>query len=146
MLHLVTHSRGAIGYTEQATAIQDRLQTASLRNRSGAYVAPTLRATTAVGDQPHAPGDLSFSTVDAPGAGAYPIASGIYMLTYRDPCEAGLVPREAQAAQQVLDFVLAGGQSLVRRLSFAPLPSGLRADARSAVRHLLCASQPIGSL
>ncbi len=50
---VVSQTPGAIGYTDQATALQNKLDTALLRNFAGAYVAPTIRATTAVGRQPH---------------------------------------------------------------------------------------------
>jgi phosphate transport system substrate-binding protein len=142
----VSQNAGAIGYTDQATALQDGFQTARLRNPSGAYVAPSLAATSAIGAQPHASGQLALQTVDAHVAGAYPVASEQYLLTYRDPCDAGLVPRQARAAQQFLDYTLAEGQSVLRRLFFAPLPPGLLAHARAEVGGLTCDSQTVASL
>ncbi len=146
MLQQVTQNVGAIGYIEQATAMQNDLQAAALENPSGAYMAPTLAATSAVGLEAHAPGDLSLTTVDAPVARAYPIAAEIYMLAYRDACQAGLDPSQAEAAQRFFEYALTGGQAVVQRLSYAPLALRLRISALAAVQRLLCGSQTIASL
>jgi phosphate transport system substrate-binding protein len=141
MRQIVAQTPGAIGYTDQATALQNNLLTARLRNPAGDYVAPTLRAITAVGRQLHGPADLSLPTIEAPVPGAYPIVDEAYVLTMRDPCYAGLSLSEALGVRRVLDYVLGAGQQVAARLSFAPLPAGLRARAWAEVGALRCYGQ-----
>jgi phosphate transport system substrate-binding protein len=138
MRQVISQTPGAIGYTDQATALQNHLRTAALRNPLGDFVAPSLRAVSTVGLQSPAGDDLSLSTVNARVHGAYPIAAEEYLLTFRDPCAAGLSHPEAAGDQRFLTYMLGPGQRVVRQLSFAPLPRSLRASARREVRALQC--------
>jgi phosphate transport system substrate-binding protein len=140
---VVAQTPGAIGYTDLATALQDKLATVRLRNPAGAYVAPTLRTTAAVGRQPHDPRNLSLSTINARVPGAYPIAAEAYMMTLRDLCDAGFSHPEATGVQRLLAYMLTDGQAVAREFSFAPLPPGLRASARREVRRMQCGSEGI---
>jgi len=119
----ITSTRGSIGYTEQPVALQNGLTAAALRTASKTYVAPTIATAT---------------------NSTYPLLTSAYLLTYRDPCIAGLSAPETAAAQRVLTYLLGPGQAVVRRLWFAPLPRRVRAVARATVAHLQCESQPIG--
>jgi phosphate transport system substrate-binding protein len=134
---------GAIGYVEQPGVLGSGLAAAQLLNPKHAYVPPTMRTTSAVGDGPRSVGSLSLDTLNTPVATAYPIASEAYVMVYRDLCVAGLTPRQAAATQQFLTYLLGPGQATVRQVSFAPLPSGLRASALAAVRRLSCEAQSI---
>jgi phosphate transport system substrate-binding protein len=135
---IISQTPGAIGYTDQATALQDKLHSAALRNPLGEFVEPSLHAVSAVGLQPRAGDDLSLTTINARATGAYPIAAEEYLLTFRDPCAAGLSHPEASGDQRFLTYMLGAGQGVVRRLSFAPLPHSMRASARREVRALRC--------
>jgi ABC-type phosphate transport system substrate-binding protein len=141
MLQLVGQSPGAIGYTDQATALQNHLVTAELRLASGKYVGPSLPALSAVGLDPPPDNDLSLNTIAAPAPGAYPIATEAYVLTYKDLCAAGLSRPEAAGVQHVLGYVLGPGQQVARSLSFAPLPAPMRVQARRAVARLQCGGE-----
>jgi phosphate transport system substrate-binding protein len=144
MQALISQAPGSIGYTSSVTALQLKLRTAVVRNPAGNYVAPTLAATTAVGAQPHPRDDLSLPTIDAPDSTAYPIAVESYAMTFRDPCQAGFSAPETRGVQRLLGYLVGGeGQGLIARFSFAPLPGGLRAEARAAVSRLRCDGLPL---
>ena len=138
----VQRTPGAIGYVSQRTALQDRLSAVALANSAGRFILPRLSATTAVGEGPHSPDNLSTSTIDARSRSAYPIASENYVLVYRDLCQAGLDPGQAAATERFLQYALGAGQASLPPLSIAPLPVSLRAQARRAVSRLQCQSQP----
>ena len=138
MRQVIGSAPGAIGYTDQTTALRNRLPSARLRTPTGEYVGPSLRATAAVGDQPLEPGDLSLPTIGTRMPGAYPITSEQYVLTLRDLCTAGRSQAEEQAVQHVLQYVLGPGQAVARQLLLAPLPGHLRRAARRAVRTMHC--------
>lgn len=142
MLAAVAQTPGAIGYTDQAAALQGALHTARLRDHSGAYLAPTLSAISAVGRQPHPPGQLSLTTIDSSVVGAYPLVAEGYVLTYRDLCDRGLSRAQSVGTHRVLDYLLGAGQRVAARLSFAPLPTSLRDSARRELRSLRCWGDP----
>ena len=52
----VKQTDGAIGYVEQAYALQNNFTTADVKNKSGKFVAPTLDSTSAAGDGHQGPG------------------------------------------------------------------------------------------
>ena len=113
---------GAIGYVELAYAMQNRLPVAKLRNRAGAFVAPTIESTTAAaGTAQSMPDDLRVSLTDAPGALAYPIAGFTYLLVYRDQTD----PVKGPALARFLWWAIHAGQSDAAPLLYAPLPAAL---------------------
>jgi phosphate transport system substrate-binding protein len=142
MLQAVAQTPGAIGYTDQASALQGALHAARLRDHSRTYVAPTLRAISAVGRQPHPPGQLSLSTINSSARGAYPLVAEGYVLTFRDLCDRGLSRAQSISAHRVLDYLLGEGQQIAAQLSFAPLPASLRDNARAELRSLRCWGDP----
>ena len=68
----VKQTDGAVGYVEQAYALQNNFTTAAVKNKAGKYVAPTLESTSAAGEGMTVPADLGISTIDAPGAEGLP--------------------------------------------------------------------------
>jgi phosphate transport system substrate-binding protein len=118
----VSQNRGAIGYTEQTVPDQSGFRAAALKDAAGVFVAPTSRTAT---------------------SGEYPLVATAFIETYRDPCDGGLIPAQAAAAQRFFDYLLGPGQAMIARLGFAPLPRGARAHVRAALGRLRCGSQPI---
>src|SRR5204862_3145426 len=85
----VKQQQGAVGYVEEAYALQNNFTTAAVKNRSGQYVDPTLASTTAAGVGVKIPKDLGISIIDAPNPKAYPISSQTFVIVYKDMCKAG---------------------------------------------------------
>jgi phosphate transport system substrate-binding protein len=135
MRQIVSQNPGAIGYTDQASAFQDKLRSARLRNAAGHFVGLGLRSISAVGSRGTS---LSVPTIGARSPGAYPIAAEAYVVTFHDPCDAGLRTGASRALQRSLSYLVGPGQSVVRRLSFAPLPGRLRRAAAREIRRMQC--------
>src|SRR6185312_10189548 len=117
---------GAIAYVELAFAKQNNLPTAALKNASGAFVAPSIESATAAaaGIADKLPNNIDYriSIVNAPGAGAYPIASFTWLLVYR-------TQRDATKAKKLKDFLhwyLHSGEGSASSLDYAPLPDAMR--------------------
>jgi phosphate transport system substrate-binding protein len=134
----VKQNQGAVGYVEQAFALQNGFTTADVKNKSGKYVAPTLASTSAAGVGLRVPSDLRFSAIDAPGAVAYPIASATFILVYKDMCKAGLSSTQAQRVKNWLDYAEGDGQKVAPQLQYAPLPAALHTQALAKVKGLTC--------
>jgi len=119
----VKQTPGSIGYVELAYAKQNRLPFASMRNASGEYVQPTIESVTAaaagVAQQLPENTDYRISIVNAPGKGAYPIASFTWIILYQNQAD-------AEKGQKLLDFLRwarSEGKSTAAALDYAPLPA-----------------------
>jgi phosphate transport system substrate-binding protein len=130
---------GAIGYVEQAYALQNNFTFASVKNKAGNYVVPTLASTTAAGQGVAVPADLRFTIKNPSNPQAYPITSQTFVLTWKDPCKAiGMSQAKARALKAFLAYGLGAGQSVLKQLSYAPLPAAIDARARVAVAGIVC--------
>jgi phosphate transport system substrate-binding protein len=140
----IKQTQGSIGYVEQAYALANNFTYASIKNKTGSYVAPTLDSTSAAGDGLKVPSDLGVSTIDAPGSTAYPIASQTFVDTYKDPCKSlGMKKSDAQAMAKFIDFVLGQGQNELSQLKYAKLPSDLLSQSKQAASSLTCNGSPL---
>lgn len=139
----VKQNDGAVGYVEQAYALQNNFTYASLKNKSGAYIEPTLDSTSAAGEGLTVPADLRFDAINSPGAKAYPIASATFMLVYQDMCKAGLSQDKAKLVKGWLDYAMGEGQKVAPELQYAPLPSNILSQAKAKVAGLQCNGSPL---
>lgn len=141
----VKQTDGAIGYVEQAYALQNGFTFADVKNKSGQYVAPTLESTSAAAEGIEIPADLGISTIDAPGESAYPIVSQTFAIGYADACKAGLDKNQATGLKTFFDYLLNAGQDTIKKLSYAPIPDTLKTKDQAAVDAMQCDGAPIGS-
>jgi phosphate transport system substrate-binding protein len=139
----VKQQSGSIGYVEEAFALQNNFTTAAVKNKSGAFVAPTLASTTAAGQGVTIPKDLGLSIIDSPNPQAYPISSQTFVDVYKDMCKAGLDKGKAGAVVAFLNYGLGAGQDVLAQLQYAKLPAPLLAKAKAAVSTLTCNGQPL---
>ena len=141
----VKQTAGAVGYVEQAYALQNNFTTANVKNSAGNYIAPSLQSTSAAGEGLKIPADLGISTINASGAQAYPIASQTFIDVYKDPCKAGMSQGDAKALAAFLNFGLGKGQDELGQLYYAKLPAPILAKSKAAVSSLTCNGSPLGS-
>ncbi|GAC1519578.1 MAG: phosphate ABC transporter substrate-binding protein PstS [Thermoleophilaceae bacterium] len=134
----VKQTPGAVGYVEEAYALQNNFTTASVKNKSGNYVAPTLASTTAAGEGVSIPADLGIKITNAPGAQAYPIASQTFVVVFKDMCKAGISKGTAGAVKKFIDYGLGAGQSVLSQLQYAQLPPAVLTKAKAASSSLTC--------
>ena len=141
----VQQTTGAIGYVEQAYALQHKFTYASVKNKAGKYVEPTLASTSAAGEGIEVPADLGFAIKNPSSPTAYPISSQTFIVVYKDMCKAGVPGGEAAAKGVVsfLDYGLGQGQSILSQADYAALPASLLAKSEAAVKGLQCNGSPI---
>jgi phosphate transport system substrate-binding protein len=139
----VKQQSGSIGYVEEAYALQNNFTTAAVKNKSGAFVEPTLASTTAAGEGVKIPKDLGISIIDSPNPKAYPISSQTFVLVYADMCKAGLDKGKAGAVAGFLNYGLGAGQDVLGQLQYAKLPAPLLAKSKAAVTGLTCNGSPL---
>ena len=117
----VKQSEGAIGYVELIYAIANGLPAGEVRNAAGEFVAPSLKSVSAAAAGSPLPPNTDFrvSITNAPGSGAYPIASFTWLLVH--------VKDTTSAKQRTLRAFLTwmlqpAAQRMAADLHYAPLP------------------------
>ncbi len=131
---LVRQTPGAIGYVELAYAEQNRMPTAALKNRDGAFVLPSIASTTAAaaGAAKTMPADFRVSLVDAPGRDSYPICGMTWLLVYRDQKD----PAKGKALVAFLKWAIRDGQKIGPTLDYAPLPAAVADKVDEALKQV----------
>ncbi len=122
---IISSSEGAIGYVDLADARATKLTFASIKNKSGNYVEPTLEATSGALAGAEISEDLSYDPLNADGTDAYPITAPTYILvhtSYDDPTVAANV-------KAFVTYLLSDAQDLAESVDFAKLPDELRTRA-----------------
>jgi phosphate transport system substrate-binding protein len=142
----VKQTVGAVGYVEQAYALQNNFTYAAIQNKAGSYVLPTLASTSAAGEGVTIPANLGIKVVNSPAPTAYPITSQTFIVLNKDLCKAGS-PGGEEAAKGVVKFVeygLGAGQEILKEADYAKLPAPILAKSEAAVKTLECNGSPIG--
>ncbi len=134
---------GAIGYVEQAYALQNNFTYADVKNSTGSYIAPTLAATSAAAVGIKVPANLAISTINSPNPTAYPIVSQTFLITYKDVCKAGVTKSAASGVKKFIAYGLGAGQAIEKQLSYGPLPPSLIAKDQAQLSTLTCNGSPL---
>ncbi len=122
---IVKQADGGIGYVDLSDATEAGLKFASVKNKDGQFVAPTLEGAAASLEGAPIQEDLSYNPLNASGAAAYPITSPTYLLVkpkYDDANKAKLV-------KAFVRYLLTDGQPIAKEVNFAALPSSLQQKA-----------------
>jgi phosphate transport system substrate-binding protein len=140
----VKQTDGAVGYVEQAYALQNDFTTAAVKNKAGNFIEPSLDATSAAGVGAKVPADLKFSTINAPGDKTYPISAVTFLLVWQDMCKAGINQTQAKLIKSWLNYALGDGQKIAPELQYAALPDPIKQKAQAKVDGLVCNGSAIG--
>jgi phosphate transport system substrate-binding protein len=139
----IKQTAGAIGYVEQAYALQNNMTYADVKNKSGKFITPTLAGTSAAAVGIKVPANLAISTINSPNTAAYPIVSQTFLIVYKDMCKAGVSQSTASAVKKFINYGLGAGQQVEQQLSFAPLPATLLAKDTAQLAALTCNGSPL---
>jgi phosphate transport system substrate-binding protein len=141
----VQQTVGAIGYVEQAYALEHNFTYAAVKNKAGAFVSPTLASTSAAAQGVKVPANLGIKISNPGGAASYPITSQTFVVVNKDLCKAG-IPGGEEAAKGVVKFLeygLGAGQSILAQADYAALPAAIQAKSKAAVASLECNGKPL---
>jgi phosphate transport system substrate-binding protein len=143
----VAQTAGAVGYVEQAYALQHKFTYASVKNKAGNFVAPSLESTSAAAEGITVPANLGIKISNPPGAEAYPIASQTFVIVNKDLCKAGIPGGEAAAkgVARFLNYGLGEGQAILGKADYAALPSEILSKSKEAASSLQCNGTALGS-
>jgi phosphate transport system substrate-binding protein len=142
----VQQTTGAVGYVEQAYALQHNFTYASVKNKAGQFVAPSLASTSAAAQGVKVPANLGIKISNPGGAKSYPITSQTFIVVNKDLCKAG-IPGGEGAAKGVVKFIqygLSEGQSILSQADYASLPASILEKSKAAASSLQCNGAPLG--
>jgi phosphate transport system substrate-binding protein len=142
----VQQTTGAVGYVEQAYALEHNFTYAAVKNKAGSFVEPTLASTSAAAEGVTVPANLGIKISNPAGAGSYPITSQTFIVVNKDLCKAG-TPGGEEAAKGVAKFISYGlneGQKILSQADYAALPAPILAKSKAALATLECNGSPIG--
>jgi phosphate transport system substrate-binding protein len=123
---IIKSTAGSIGYVDFSTASASSLSAASIKNSAGDYVAPSSTSAAAAATHVTPAANLTFLTVDEPGATSYPITYQSWDLVY------AVQPNASDVAllKAYLGYLLSStGQALLTPLNLAPLPASIDSAA-----------------
>ena len=142
----VEQTGGAVGYVEQAYALQHNFTFATVKNKAGNFVAPTLESTSAAAEGITVPANLGIKISNPSGAKAYPITSQTFIVVNKDLCKAGVPGGEAAAkgVAQFLAYGLGQGQSILSRPTTRRCRPRSSASPRKPLPALECNGTAIG--
>ena len=118
---IVKTTPGAIGYVDYSDAKAAGLSFASVKNKAGNYVAPSIASATTAADNTTVAPDLTFSSVWTSGAQAYPITYQSWDLVYQKQPSTNTT----KMLKAYIGYLLGAGQQLLPQLNYAPLPASL---------------------
>lgn len=127
---MVKNTAGAVGYVEYVYAANNALTTVSLENKSGAFVAPTVKSFQAAADGADWAGAKNFavSMIDAPEKAAWPIVSATFILLPTDPKDAA----KSAEVMKFFDWAYKDGTATAEKLHYVPLPAAVIGAVRAA--------------
>jgi phosphate transport system substrate-binding protein len=125
IVQAVRETPGAIGYVGFDRVESSGLAPVLLRNRAGAWVAPSEAGFRAAILQSglHTQGDDTASLLDLPGPDTWPITLTSFVLVDATPA----TPTQVEPALRFLYWCFLRGDALTRGTGFAPLPTAVQA-------------------
>ena len=124
--------KNAIGYVELAYAVENKLTFASIKNKSGAFVTPSIASTTAAAAGAKIPADFRASLVNQPGKSAYPIVGLTWLLVYEKQKD----PAKGKKLVEFLNWSLRKGQKMAAPLLYAPLPQEVVKNVEKTIQRI----------
>jgi phosphate transport system substrate-binding protein len=116
----ITTTPGSLGYIEYGYAKGVKLKMATLENKAGKYVEPTIASGQAGLAAAKLPDDLVAWVPDPDGDGSYPIVTYTWIMAYKTNADR----KKAEALKDVLAYCLTDGQKESEALGYIPLPAG----------------------
>lgn len=127
----VKNNNGGIGYVELAYAESNDLLAASIKNRSGAFVFPSIKGTTAAaaGAIRKISSDFRADLLNQAGRDSYPICGFTWIIVHKNQKDA----EKGKELKKFLRWALSDGQKYASELMYAPLPEGLRSKVLNTI-------------
>lgn len=125
----IKQTPGAIGYVEFGYAVNNKMSMASLQNKAGNFITPTIESGAATLASVILPENFRAFITDPEGGNDYPIASFSWLLVKRNYDSAD----KAAAVKAFLIYGLTTGQSVAPELGYITLPDSVVKKVEAAL-------------
>jgi len=125
---LIKQLPGSFGYVELIYALQNKMPVAQVKNKSGVFVEPTIKSTSAAANIV-LPADTRASITDTSAKDGYPISGFTWILIYKEQKYGNRTKEKAESLLKIVWWMTHEGQSLAEPLQYAPLPKDAVAKA-----------------
>ncbi len=129
---LIKQTPGSIGYIELGYALQNKLPYASVQNKAGNFVEPSIDSVSAAAAGVKIPDDYRVSITDSDGKDAYPISSFTYLLIYKKQGDA----LKGKALVDFLKWEMNSGQKMAPGLFYSPLPESVASKVNQTISQI----------
>jgi phosphate transport system permease protein/phosphate transport system substrate-binding protein len=140
----------SIGYIELAYALTTDIKYASVQNKDGNFIKPSLNSTAAAVSSfaPILPkGDESWkdiSVVNAPGKDSYPVASFSYLFLFKElSTNPSIDETKAKALVDFISWAITDGQTFAPDLGYVPLTDDVVKLNQETLKSLTYKGSPI---
>jgi phosphate transport system substrate-binding protein len=127
---LIKQTPGAIGYVEYGYAANNNLTMASLQNKSGNFIAPSIESGAATLASVALPSNFRAFITDPEGANDYPIATFTWLLVKKTYTDAA----KAAAIKAYINYGLTTGQKAAPELGYISLPASVVEKVTAALQ------------
>jgi phosphate transport system substrate-binding protein len=128
----IKQTPGAIGYIEYTYAELAKVNTASIENKAGKFVAASEETGAAALANANIPADMRVWLPDPEGDTSYPISTYTWLLCYKKYED----PKKAEALRKIVDWCLTEGQKMSTKLGYIPLPENVVKTVKEAAQNI----------
>ena len=139
----ITQTAGGVGYIELAYALKNNIPFATVKNKAGNDIVPTLDSVTAAADLASYPADLRFNLVNSDAAQGYPITGTTWIIVYKDLSKVLKTQQRGAAMVDFLWWAIHEGQADTAPLFYGSIPASLLAQDEAAVKSLNWSGTPL---
>jgi phosphate transport system substrate-binding protein len=140
---LVKQLPGAVGYVELIYALQNNMPYATLKNKSGNWIVPSLASTSAA-SLVQIPDDVTKANLtDSAAADGYPISTFTWVLVYKEQNYDNRSRDKVEGMMKLLWWMVHDGQQYAEALSYAKLPKAVVDKAETILRSVNYGGMPV---
>ncbi len=138
----VQNLSGSIGYVELIYALANTMPVATIENKSGKYIVPSLESTKVSGEVA-IPDDTRVSLTDTDAAEGYPITGLTWIILYKEQNYDGRGMDKAKALVDLVWWMTHEGQKNCEPLKYAPIPAPAVEKAEKIIKSITYGGKPI---
>ncbi len=139
---LVKQLPGAVGYVELIYSVQNNMPVASVKNRAGRFVEPSIDGVSLAADT-ELPEHTRVSITDSDAKGGYPISGFTWLIFYQEQDYGGRSKQTAEELMRLAWWMVHEGQEFCEPLHYAPLPKEAVTKAEKILKSVVYKGKPV---
>lgn len=127
---MVKQTPGAIGYVELEYALSNKIEIASIKNKAGNFIVPSIESVTSAANI-EIPADTRVSIANTEAAQGYPISTFTWVIMFKEQNYNNRKKEQATALLKLANWMITDGQKFHSALNYAPLPSNVVTQSKT---------------